>query len=149
MPSKLEIRAAAVEVTIAEWKDRPFQLGKYDCWKLTNSMLKKMGVNIPNTNKGQGYKSPVAGRAELRRVYKVKSLPELMDKFFQRIIPAQALPGDIMAIPGVDETAIGALGFYIGNDLIFGYVDEHDTPQSGRLTYEEGAEPLAAWRTLP
>lgn len=150
MPTNLEIRAAAVEATIAEWRDRPFKLGKNDCWKLADSCLKKQGIAIPRSGKVAGYKSPLSARAELKRLHKVGSVAELLDKFFKRITPAAMLPGDLVQIPGLeDHGQLGAIGIYVGNETIFCYVEDHETPQGGKLTYEEGSEPITAWRTLP
>lgn len=149
MPSPLEIRANAVAATIAEWHEkRAFGMPKNDCFKLFLFLLKQMGKNLPQSSKAIGYKSPLQARALMKKVYKVGSLHQLMDKYYQRITPAECLPGDIMATPGVDELKLGAIAIYVGNEQLFGYVEDFDTPQVGRLTFDEGAEPLAAWRVM-
>ena len=148
MATNLQVRAQAVEQTLAAWQDKPFKLGKNDCWKLVIFALKKMRVNIPNTSKAL-YKTPLAARAALKNIYKVKSTHEFFDKFFPRINVAQCLPGDIISMPGLDEAGLGSFGIYIGNQLVLCYEEEHELPVAGRLTFEKGSEPLAAWRALP
>ena len=145
----LELRRTAVEQTIAHWRDKPFEMPKHDCFKMEVFLLRLLGVPLRSSSKCIGYKTPLAARATLKRVYGVRSMVELNDKFFKRIAPAFALPGDIIAMPGWEDGTLGAVGIYMGNELVFCYEEEHDTPQAGRLTYDPDREPLAAWSVLP
>lgn len=148
MATVLEIRANALNETMERWKDRPFKLGKNDCVKLLLFELKLMGVAIPNSAKLTGYKTPLAGRAALKRVYGISTVPEFLDKFFDRIAPAMALPGDPISMPGYEDGTLGSIGLYVGNDIVFCYEEEHELPVAGRLSYDGDLRPAAAWRVL-
>jgi hypothetical protein len=141
-------RQAAVEATMRRFQTSRFNPGKGDCFQMEKFLLQKLGIKIPGL-KDFKYKDLLTGRQKLKEKFGVKTVVEFNDKFFDRIPVAAALPGDIIAAPEVGDYALGAVMIPVGNDLAMLYVEDHDTPVIGRITYAEGAEPIAAWRTLP
>jgi hypothetical protein len=145
----LERRRDAAQATLDEFTARPFGLDrKNDCAHIALFHLKKLGIKIPVAKVGT-YKTPLAARAALRRAFGAETLQEVADKYFERIAPAAALVGDLIEFRGT-ESPIGAIAVYIGNDTVICYHEEHpEGAIAGRILYEEGDAPLAAWRTLP
>jgi hypothetical protein len=151
-PTKLERRQVAVEAMLKEFSTRPFGFGKTknaDCMKMSLFLLHKMGVKTPGSSRLGNYKNPVMARQALRRAWEVKTVNEWADKHFERIAPAEALPGDLLAGQESEDHALGALMVYVGNGNVATFTEEHDTLVIGELTFEPGLEPIGAWRTLP
>lgn len=148
MAHSVQNRVVAIERTMAHWRDKPFSMPRYDCGKLLLWELKQLKLGIPNSSKLIGYKSPLAARSLLQKIYKVGNLIALCDKFWPRIPVASALPADPIAMPGFDdENGLGSIGLYVGNGVVFGYVEDHETPQSARLVFgDDIPAPLTAWR---
>lgn len=150
-PTILERRNKALDATMREFKNKSFELGSADCMKQLIYFLVKGGSKVPKLKAAlkKKYNTPLEARQALRAFYGVESVVEFCDKFFERIPPAAALPGDALAAPACEDNALGAVMLAAGNDLCILFDEEHDKPVMGRLTYDEGLEPIAAWRTLP
>jgi hypothetical protein len=148
MGHDLRLRVSAIERTMVEWRQREFVMPRNDCGKLLLHNCKKLKVAVPQVSKLVGYKTPLAASSLLKKVYGVRNLFELCDKFWERIPVASALPSDPIAMPGFDDTkGLGSIALYIGNDAVFGYVEGHDTPQAARMVYEpDMPQPVTAWR---
>lgn len=149
--TKVERRQRAVEATIHKFKGKTFELGEADCMKQFMFCLDKMNAKVPKLKAAlkRRYSTPLEARQSLRAFYGVESVVEFCDKFFERIVPAAALPGDAIAAPACEDNALGAVMIAAGNDLCLLFDEDHDEPVVGRLTYDEGKEPIAAWRVLP
>lgn len=147
--SNLHRRRDAAQATLDHFRARPFGLAdKNDCAHIAAFHLRKLGVRISLAKVG-AYKTPLGARAALRRAFKVSSLPELADKLFERIAPANAIVGDLIEFRGLDSP-IGALTVYLGNGLVVCYHEDHpEGAITGRIVYDEGEAPLGAWRTVP
>jgi hypothetical protein len=148
MPTSIQLRVSAIEDTMARWREKPFSMPKNDCGKLLLANCRQLKINIPNSSKLIGYKTPLAARSLLKKIYGVSNLVELCDRFWPRIAVAEALPSDPIAMPGFDDAhGIGSIGLYVGNDVIFGYIEDYDTPQAARFEYgDDLPPPITAWR---
>jgi hypothetical protein len=145
--SNLELRQQAAQATLDHFQGKSFSFADgNDCAKMALFCLRKLGVRIPIAKAGS-YKTVASARAALKRLG-VNSLPELMDKYFERIPPASALPADLIELPG-RGASLGALSVFLGFDVALVFHEDTNTAVAGRITYEPGAEPLGAWRTLP
>ena len=149
MPTAIERRVFAIEQTMAFWKERPFGMPRNDCLKMLLWECRQLGITLPNSSKMIGYKTPLQARAALKRVWGVKSMIELCDKFWHRVPVAAALPADPILLPGQDdELTLGAVGLYVGNNVIFCWTDDApEGPVAARLLFEpDQPQPLTAWR---
>lgn len=135
---------------MASFKDKPFSVKREQhCLALALKVAKGLGVKVPNATKFKGYRSIEEAQALTEKLWGIRSMREFCDKFFQRIPPASALPGDFMELPAIDDAnGVGSLGVAIGNGAVFLYDEGHSLPVAGHLSYEDGKAPLAAWRTL-
>lgn len=146
----LQRRQHAVEATIAAFQERPFDISQgNDCLAMALKLCKGLGVKIPGAAKFKGYKSTAEAARLGKELWGVTNVIDWADAHFKRIAPAAALQGDLMALPSAEDAhGIGGLGVVMGNGLLFLYEQDHDEPVAGRITYDEGLEPVAAWRTL-
>lgn len=131
-------RVEAAQATLDAARSRPYKLGVNDCARMTAGHLRRMGkrVKLPPS------RSYGTARGALRALKErgFGNLIEAMDGFgFERIAPAAALPGDVLALP--TESPLGCLVVALGNGRVCGF---HEDVVEGcvlqPLTYE------AAWR---
>jgi hypothetical protein len=134
-------RAAATQACMDRFAYKPIEPGVRDCRDLAAHALHHQGrpAKLLNGWKGKTWASA------LRYVRKqgVADLPGLIDKMgLERIPPAAALPGDLIAMPTDDENGFGcSLAVALDNGRILGL-----NPVTGLV------EPLiprmfvAAWR---
>jgi hypothetical protein len=140
MRSEMERRVAAAQKTLDRYKDRPFSFEKgCDCGKLTAFHLRQMGRPIPIAKAGS-YKSLLGAQRALRRLG-FNSLEELMDAHFERVPPAAAWVGDVIAMRG--QEGPGSLTVAVGNGRVLGFHEDY----VGAVVMQP-AETLAAWRIL-
>ena len=118
----LERRHAAIEATMARYRDKPFQWGKVDCAKITAFHLKKLGHKILISKAGS-YQSALGAARALRRLG-YSTLPEMADGVGLTQIPhSRMLLGDIAELEG--DSPVGAIGLYAGNGNLFCFHEDH------------------------
>lgn len=139
----LELRRNAAQATLDKFAGLPFSFeGGRDCAKMTVFHLKQLRLPI-KIGKVAAYKTALSARAALRKQFGVDTLPEVCDKFFERIPASMAIVGDIIQAEG--DGPLGALTISLGNDLVISYHEDAVGAVTGRLV----APAIAAWRTLP
>lgn len=132
-------RVAAVEATIARFKDRPLAYGKDDCVRMTAFCLRKLGVRAPLLKAGT-YSTPTGARRALKKLG-FDTLEQAVDSLeLPRIPPASAWPGDVIALEGSDGAA---LCIAVGNGRVLGFWEE-----SGVCAVLQPHQYLAAWRSV-
>ena len=99
-----------------------------------------MGRPIKEASKAGQYHS-IAGGVRWLRKMGYDSLIALMDAHFERIAPAAALPGDVIAMPGMEGP--GALTIALGEGRVLGYHED----AIGAVVMQP-SEYLAAWRIV-
>ncbi|WP_037462623.1 DUF6950 family protein [Sphingobium herbicidovorans] len=136
----LERRHAAIEATMARYRDRPFEWGKVDCAKVAAFHLKRLGHKILISKAGS-YSSPLGASRALRRLG-YATLAEMADGIGLTPIPyARMLLGDIAEMPA--EAPLGAIGIYAGNGNLFCFHEDHP----GLVTFAPDRI-LRAWSVL-
>lgn len=135
----LERRHAAIEATMARYRDRPFRWGSVDCAKVAAFHLKRLGYKI-SISKAGSYSSPLGARRAIKRMG-YDTLPLLLDGLGLTRIPySRLLLGDVVELEGA---APGAIGLYAGNGNIFGFHEDHDA-----LVTVQPSQILTAWSVL-
>lgn len=135
-------RVAAAQATLDRFKDRPFRWGREDCARMTAFHLRRLGhkVKLPPTD---GYRTPKAALAALRARGFENLLAAVDAHGFERIPPAAATVGDIIACPG--EGPFGAaLHVALGNGRTVGY---HEDAVGAAVL--QPIDYVAAWRIEP
>lgn len=118
----LERRHAAIEATMARYRDKPFQWGKVDCAKVAAFHLKKLGHKI-SISKAGAYQSPLGAARALKRLG-YSTLAEMADGIGLTPIPySRMLLGDIAEVES--DSTIGAIGLYAGNGNLFCFHEDH------------------------
>ena len=136
--NELVRRREATQATVDAWKGKPFRLGYSDCVRLTASHLRRMGRKVRLPAQGSYRTLRSAEKALSARGY--VDLPAAMDGMgFERIAPAAALPGDVIAIPS--EHAIGCLMIAVGNGRALGF---HENVEGAEIL--QPVEYVGAWR---
>lgn len=131
-------RVEAAQATLEAVKARPFKLGTNDCARMTASHLRRMGrrVKLPPS----GSYGTARGALKALKDRGFANLVEAMDSFgFERIAPAAALPGDVLAIPSASP--IGCLVVALSNGRVCGF---HEDVEGGCVL--QPIEYVAAWR---
>jgi len=141
-PTPLEIRAAATQTLLDDWRDRPIDWAKgHHCVRMVAEHLRRLGHKPPLAKAGQ-FKTPLGGRGALKRLG-VASIGEALDKMgFERIPPAAALVGDVIEIPG--EPPFGALTVALGFGRVLGWHEDTE----GAVVLQP-IEYVTAWRINP
>jgi len=137
-----ELRRAAAQATLDTYRDVPFKYGKRDCVRMAAFHLRRLGyqVILPTAD---SYRSERSALKALRS-RGFNNLMEAVDAHgLQRIPPAAAVMGDIIAVPGEGEFG-AALHVALGNGRTVGY--HQDLIGAGVL---QPIEYVAAWRATP
>lgn len=134
-------RLRAAQACIDRFAGKAYAPGKRDCLRLVRHALHSARRRV-----GQGrwpeYSTEAGGlRAMRRRGY--SSLVEAMDATgLERIPPAAALPGDIIALPSEEGCPFGcALTVAVGNGRVIGFFQ-------GVAEVGEPKAYVAAWRVF-
>ena len=132
-------RVAATQATVARFQDVPFAWGREDCARMVVFHLRALGIPIAMAKAGS-YSSALGAARAMRR-FGVESLSEALDKHgLERIAPASAAAGDIIAMPSADS--FDALAIALGNGRVLGY--HEDAP--GGATVLQPVLFITAWR---
>lgn len=115
------LRQQAVEACRARFEGKAYEPGSRDCAKLAAHALHKQGRKV-GLLKGVRYHSEVGALKVLRQLG-FETLMDAVDAVgLERIPPASARPGDLVAVPG--EGAFGcALMVAADNGRVFGFSD--------------------------
>ncbi|ADU12042.1 DUF6950 family protein [Asticcacaulis excentricus] len=98
MSLELLARAQACDITIATYLPLAFELGRFDCARMAARHLKHMGHKVAVSKFGTY--STVAGALRALKNRNFDSLEAAFDSLqFDRIPPAMAIMGDIVAFP--------------------------------------------------
>lgn len=112
-------RAAATQACMDRFAFQPVEPGKRDCGKLAAHALHKMGRSAKPLNGWRGNNWPSAVRYIREQGF--KDLVDLMDGLgLERIPPAAALPGDIVALPSDAEGFGCSLTVALDNGRVLG-----------------------------
>lgn len=141
MMHPLERRHAALEATMARYRDKPFAWGKVDCAKVAAFHLKKLGHKILISKAG-AYQSQIGATRALKRLG-YSTLAEMADGIGLPQIPySRMLLGDIAEIEAA--APLGAIGIYAGGGNLFCFHEDHP----GLVTFTPSTI-LRAWSVLP
>lgn len=128
-------RIACASETVAQYIDARFQWGRKDCVRMCAAHIRRMGHAVSLVKAGE-YSSLKGAKAALKRAG-FETVEAALDARFDRIAPAAALPGDIIALPGVD--AFPALAIRLSNNAVL-----HTS--NGGFAVSEPKAFVAAWR---
>lgn len=118
-------RQKAVEATMERFRGKAFAWGSVDCAKMVAFHLKQLGIKV-RLSKAGTYKTAIGARGALKRLG-YDNLTAAMDGHgFERIAPAFAMMGDVVAFASDHE--IGALGIVTGNGNMLAFHEAHDQP---------------------
>jgi hypothetical protein len=118
--SPLGERVRAANSAVARFNGEPFVWGRSDCVRLVAHVLRETGKSPPLREAGE-YKTLLGARRALKRTGHA-SLEAWVDSWGLTRIPAAfALPGDIVALPGVDGD-MPALTIQLTNGRLFGFM---------------------------
>lgn len=118
-------RQKAVLATQERFRGKAFAFGATDCAKMVAFHLKLLGHKVRLSKAGQ-YKTLLGAQAALMRIG-YETLPDAMDGHgFERIAPASARMGDIVAFPCGHP--LGALGIVHGNGNMLAFHEAHEQP---------------------
>ena len=134
----LAARRDATRRTVERFAGHPFAWGQYDCGKMVIAHLRLMGRR-PVLGPCGSWKTMAGAHRFARR--HGGSGSACLDGWMpgSRIIPAQAIIGDIVEMPG--EEPFGAFGVCVGNGRVLAYHEDAE----GAAIIQPG-QYLAAWR---
>ncbi|MGN6208841.1 DUF6950 family protein [Asticcacaulis sp.] len=128
-------RIACASETVAQYIDARFQWGRKDCARMCAAHVRRMGHTVSLVKAGD-YSSLKGAKAALKRAG-FDTLEAALDARFDRIAPAAALPGDIIALPSDHE--LPALAVRLSNNAVL-----HTS--NGGFAVSEPLAFVAAWR---
>lgn len=137
-----EKRSKAAQACIDRFAGRDFSMAeRRDCARLGAHLLHHLGVAVPPM-KGARYANPAGALKALRKVG-FKDLVEAVDSLgLQRIAPARAITGDLVALETSEDDPFGCvLTVAVGNGRVFGFID-------GKAQALQPHKFVAAWRTV-
>lgn len=138
---RLIARRDAAQATLDRFGGVPFGYGHHDCARMVMFHLAQLGI-APKLPKAARYASALGARKALKRLGH-DDLPAMIDAYgFERIAPASAIVGDLIALPAVDP--MGAITIALGNGRVIGY---HEDVLGAAVLQPAMTE--AAWRVLP
>lgn len=130
-------KAQAAQACIDRFAGKAYAPGKRDCARLACHLLHKIGKGVPFL-KGHSWTTEAGAVRVLRRLG-FADIMEAVDALgLERIAPARAMAGDIVALPA--EGPFGcALTVAVGNGRLLGFLE-------GRCQVVEPKAFVAAWR---
>ncbi|TDW65345.1 hypothetical protein EDF57_103529 [Novosphingobium sp. PhB55] len=138
----LERRHAAIEATMAKFRDQPFQWGQVDCARIAAFHLRQLGYKIAISKAGR-YRTALGAAKALGRLG-YSSLAEMADGLgLMPITPARMLLGDVAEVEG--DSPVGTIALYAGSGNVFAFHEDHP----GLVTAApHAASILRAWSVL-
>jgi hypothetical protein len=122
MSASLELtrRVAAAQATLDRYRDKGFAYGSGDCVQMAAFHLRRMG-HVVVLSKGGAYRSALGAVKALRRAGHASIAAALDAHGLERIAPAAAIVGDIVALPAADGSPLEALTVALGNGRVIGW----------------------------
>lgn len=118
-------RITTAQKSIDQFLNQPFAWGSNDCVRLIDFTLQNAGLKSHLT-KVAAYNDYRTARLAMRKAG-VSKLETYLDKHFERIAPATALPCDIICYEGHRENPKDkpwkALGLHVGGSRIIGFAN--------------------------
>jgi len=145
---RMDRRKEAAQACLTRFADKPYQPGSRDCTMMARHLLHKLSIKVPFA-KGVRYSSEIGGVKFLKRAG-FDTLIQAVDALgLQRISPASALVGDLVALP--TTSLLGSLAICVGPGRLLAYGEDFaGATVIGDVTqYVEDANGPCAWRTLP
>jgi hypothetical protein len=133
-------RRDAAQATLDRFGDVPFAWGRSDCAKMVAHLVRQHGHQTDLAKAG-GYKTLLGAKRALTRLG-VASVAELLDQRYPRIAPAEAIVGDIIALPSAGD--LDALAICLGNGNAIAY---HESVAGAVVV--RPVEMVAAWSVAP
>jgi hypothetical protein len=137
-----ELRTRAAQATLDEFKGKAFRLGDRDCVRMVAAHLRRLGYRIKLPAKGS-YRTVKSARKALAARGFADLVAAVDGHGLERIAPAAAVVGDIIACPGTDDFG-PALHVALGNGRTVGF--HEDLIGAGVL---QPVEYVTAWRARP
>jgi len=133
-------KAKAAQACVDRFNGKSYAPGKHDCARLAVHLLHHLGQPVAMM-KGRKYASEAAALKTLRDLG-FASLVDAVDSLgLERIAPARAMSGDLVALPCDDERWGCALTVAVGNGRVFGFLD-------GVGQAVKPVDFVAAWRVV-
>ena len=107
------------------------------CVHMIRRHVRAMGKPAPPMPR---FRSPLSARAAMKE-RGWANLAEMMDAVLPRILPAEAIVGDVVELPS-DSDVFGALCIVVGNGRVMGYFEG----QEGLTVMQPLSVPITAWR---
>lgn len=135
--SELLRRKSAIEATLAKYVGKRFSWSnRLTCIHLARFHARQMGHRPPSIPDFRSVKSARTALAKQGH----DSLSALLDSLFPRIAPAEAFPGDLVALRG-DEGAFECVCVVVGNGRVLSW---HEDAEGAAILQPH--EYVAAWR---
>lgn len=134
-------RQRALAKTMARYRGRPFEWGRFDCVAMARAHLTHMGHrNLPKLPR---YRDAV-GAMRAMKAQGWGSLAEMLDALLPRVIPAMMWSGDLVLLPNPDSK-FDALAINVGHK-VWGWHDANGLVEPVPVITGNG-EILGVWRT--
>jgi len=131
-------RVKAAQACIDRFNGKTYEPGKRDCWRLFLHLLHQLGRSVPAARRVR-YSTETGAYRALRKAG-FECLADAVDSLgFERIPPARAMAGDLVAVPSGEDAFGCALTVAVGNGRVFGFLN-------GRGQVVEPKAFVAAWR---
>lgn len=139
----LEVRRRVAQAAVDKFDGKPLDWVNYDCARITLFVLRQFGWK-PRAGAAGRYRT---ARGAVRHLQSLghSGLEAALDQMgLDRIAPAAALPGDIVALPGEDVAGVAmpALMIALGRGRVLGFLQ-------GRCGVLQPSHWVTAWRTGP
>lgn len=145
---RAERRRRAAQACVDRFANKPYEPGKRDCTMMARHCLHKLGLKVPFA-KGIRYSTELGGAKALKAAGFTNLIDAVDSLGLQRIPPAAAQAGDLIALP--TDHALGALAVSLGQGTLLAYGEEFEgaTILGDIKQFVTDAKGPAAWRTLP
>lgn len=137
-------RRDAAQDALDHWRKRKWRMGENDCLRKFARHARILGhrVKVPPA---RSYRTVKGALAKLEELGHADLLAAIDSLGFERIAPAAAVVGDLIALPG-DDPRLPALTIALGNGRVVGW---HEGIAHGGADVLQPLEFVAAWRLEP